>query len=318
MKRAFLFFIILLLGCPAIVRAQIDARYSQYFMTLGYYNPAYAGTSEKLNAMAIHKQQWAGFSGAPKSFFVTADMPFSFAKTNHGIGAAFYSDQAGLFRNTVVGLQYAYKHKLFGGVLSGGFQLGLANMSFDAEGIYIPDISESPDHTLDDEAIPQTSDNGMGLDVNFGLFYTHTKFYVGLGVIHFTESEIELDENISTYIPRTYNFTGGYNIQLSNPLFELQPSVFLMTDMQFMSADITARLVYNKMFNGGFSWRVNESVILLLGANIKNFQAGYAYDFPTTAIRKGTAGSHELFLRFSMNLKKTKTGQYRHKSVRIL
>ena len=32
------------------------------------------------------------------------------------------------------------------------------------------------------------------------------------------------------------------NIQLKNPLIELQPSVFLLTDMQSFHADITARL----------------------------------------------------------------------------
>ena len=37
---------------------------------------------------------------------------------------------------------------------------------------------------------------------------------------------------------------GGYNIQLKNPLIELQPSVFLLTDMQSFHADITARLEY--------------------------------------------------------------------------
>ncbi|MCC8197801.1 MAG: type IX secretion system membrane protein PorP/SprF [Tannerellaceae bacterium] len=317
MKRAILFFIVFI-SCSDMVWAQIDAQFSQYFIALGYYNPAYAGTSDKLNTLAMYRQQWAGIEGAPKSFFITADMPFSFKNTKHGVGVTVYNDQAGLFRHTVIGLQYAYKYKLFGGVLSGGIQLGMANLSFDADGIYIPDISESPDHTMEDEAIPTSNENGMGLDMNAGLFYSHRKFYVGVGIMHLSEAEIGLDENISTYIPRTYNFVGGYNIQLRNPLIELQPSVFLKTDMQYMSADITARLIYNKMFNGGLSWRVNESVILLLGANIKNFQAGYAYDFPTTAIRKGSSGSHELFLRFSMNLKKTKTGQYRHKSVRIL
>mgnify|MGYP001214569521 FL=1 len=72
---------------------------------------------------------------------------------------------------------------------------------------------------------------------------------------------------------------GGYNIQLKNPLIELQPSVFLLTDMQSFHADITARLEYNKMFNGGFSYRVNESVGIMFGVKLGRFHAGYAFDF---------------------------------------
>ncbi len=72
------------------------------------------------------------------------------------------------------------------------------------------------------------------------------------------------------------------------------------------------------MFNGGFSWRVNESVILLLGAKIGSFQVGYAYDFPTTPLFKATSGSHELIVSYKLKLKKSKSGKNRHKSVRIL
>ena len=109
-------------------------------------------------------------------------------------------------------------------------------------------------------------------------------------------------------------------ILFRNPLYELQPSVFLKTDMQSFQADITARLFYNKMFNGGFSWRVNESLILLLGAKIGSFQVGYAYDFPisTIPILKATSGSHELVVSYKLKLKKSKSGKNRHKSVRIL
>ena len=140
----------------------------------------------------------------------------------------------------------------------------------------------------------------------------------GAVVTRISEPELALTENVYSYIGRAYNLTGGYNIQLRNPLYELQPSVFMKTDMQSFQTDITARLVYNKMFNGGLSWRVNESVVLSIGALIGGFQVGYAYDFPTSAILKGSTGSHELMIRYKLKLTKTKTGKNKHKSVRIL
>lgn len=297
------------------IRAQYDSQLSQYFMAMGYYNPAYAGVREDLNLLALSRLQWIGIEGAPKSFFIHADMPFKLGKTNHGVGLLIFTEGIGLFQNTHVNLQYAYKQKLLGGTLSAGLQFGLVNQSFNGEKVFYP---TSQFHQQQDQAIPNVQVSGMGMDIGAGLYYTHKKFYVGLGVTHLNKAEVRLDEYSSMYLSSTYNLTGGYNIQLRNPLYELQPSVFLKTDIQSFQADITARLVYNKMFNGGFSWRVNESVILLLGAKFGSFHVGYAYDFPTTPILKGTSGSHELMVSYKLKLKKSKSGKNKHKSVRIL
>lgn len=307
--------VVLCCTCAGIVRAQYDARLSQYFMAKPYYNPAVAGATEDLNILALARLEWVGMSGAPMSFFVTSDMPLNIGKTQHGIGLAVYTESIGLFMNTHVGAQYAYKHKLFGGVISGGLQIGLVNQSFDGSKV---EMVESEFHQETDAAIPTEQVSGMGLDLNFGIYYNHKRFYAGFGMTHLTQPELQLDENAYTYIGRSFNLMGGYNIQLRNPLIELQPSVFLLTDMQSFHADITARLEYNKMFNGGISYRVNESVGVMFGVKIGRFQAGYAYDFPITALGRASSGSHELCLRYAMKLNKTKTGKNRHKSVRIL
>jgi len=315
MRRPLLFTIVLLLTCVSLTRAQYDVRLSQYFQAKPYYNPASVGATEDLNILALARMEWVGIKGAPLSFFAMADMPLTLGKTQHGVGVVLLTESIGLFQNTHVGLQYAYKQKLFGGTISGGFQIGLVNQSFDGSKV---EMVESEYHQQTDEAIPTSQVSGMGFDMNFGLFYTHKKFYAGIGMAHLIEPELQLGENAYSYIGRTYNFMGGYNIQLPNPLFELQPSVFLLTDLQSFHTDITARLEYNKMFNGGVSYRVNESVGILFGVKIGRFQAGYAYDFPITALGQATSGSHELYVRYSLKLKKTKTGKNRHKSVRIL
>lgn len=313
--KKYLLSVVLLVSCVVGMRAQYDSQLSQYFMAMGYYNPAYAGVTGDLNLLALSRLQWIGIEGAPKSFFINADMPLKIKKTNHGIGLVVFTEGIGLFQNTHVNLQYAYKQKLFGGTLSIGVQFGMVNQSFDGEKVFYP---TSQFHQQEDQAIPLTQVSGMGLDINAGLYYTHKHFYLGIGATHLNKTEIQLDEYSYMYLTSTYNLTGGYNIQFRNPLFELQPSVFLKTDMQSFQADITARLEYNKMFNGGFSWRVNESVILLLGAKIGRFRVGYAYDFPTTPLLKGTSGSHELVVSYQLKLKKSKSGKNRHKSVRIL
>lgn len=285
-------------------------------MSMGYYNPAFAGQSENLNVLGLHRIQWVGISGAPQSTFVMADMPLRFGKTQHGVGVLFFSESIGLFNNMHIAGQYAYKRKLFGGTLSIGLQAGVVNQVFDGEKALLPEKNKYMNRV--DGAIPLTVVEAMALDLNLGLFYAHEKFYVGLGATHVTEPELQFDDNVYSYVGRALNLTGGYNIQTANPLYELQPSVFLKTDMISFQADITARVIYNKMFNGGVTWRVNESFVLLLGATLGRFQVGYAYDFPYNSLLRASSGSHELMVKFSLKLNKTKTGNYKHKSVRVL
>ncbi|MDR1938865.1 MAG: type IX secretion system membrane protein PorP/SprF [Tannerellaceae bacterium] len=314
MKRLF-FILAVLMTLAGSAGAQYDAQFSQYFMAMGYYNPAFAGTGSDLNILGLLRQQWIGMPGAPQTIFFNADMPFTLGKMNTGVGATLYRETIGLFTNSHISGQFAYKRKLFGGTLSVGAQIGLANIIFDGTQVSMPEDTEY--HDTEDEAIPRSEVNGMALDLNAGIYYTHKKFYVGVASSHILEPQLELEENISTYISRAYNLTGGYNIQLKNSLFELQPSVFMKTDMQSFQVDVTARAVYNKMFSGGLSWRGYEAVVML-GASFENVEVGYTYDFPTGPLLKASSGSHEVMIRYKIKLNKGKTGNYRHKSVRIL
>jgi type IX secretion system PorP/SprF family membrane protein len=163
--------------------------------------------------------------------------------------------------------------------------------------------------------------NGKGLDFAAGLFYSTDKYYVGIASMHLLAPTISMDENMEIQVERIYNLSAGYNIQTKNPLFDLQPSLFVQTNLQMAVGDITARIVYNKMYNGGLGVRINDmagvnAVILYLGATMKGVRLGYAYDFPTSVISK--MGSHELMLSYRIELEKPKGKQNKHKSVRIL
>ncbi|MDR0995468.1 MAG: PorP/SprF family type IX secretion system membrane protein [Tannerella sp.] len=298
-------------------RAQWDAWFSRYDLAMGYYNPGYAGVNGDLEVTALMKQQWIGIPRAGRPFLGQADLPLTLSNTKLGIGALLFTEPIGLFNNTLVALQLAYKHKLFGGMLSLGLQPGFASTSFDGTKVDLIG-GKSPDHVAEDDAIPTTSVSGTTFDLSAGLYYTRKQFYFGLASMHLMEPQMELDENIYTYIPRSYNLTAGYNIQIKHTLFELRPSAFMMTDGQSFLADITGRVAYNKLFNFGISWRVNTSLVFLLGATIGNVEVGYAYDLPTSPLLRGSSGSHEVVLRYRINLDKGKNGNYKHKSVRIL
>lgn len=84
------------------LRAQVDAQFSQYWALPNYYNAGAVGQGDKLNIRAGSRQQWVGMPGAPKTFFVSAEMPFRFFKLKSWSRAG--NDQ----RNTWSVLEYDY------------------------------------------------------------------------------------------------------------------------------------------------------------------------------------------------------------------
>lgn len=325
MKRIVLL-LVLIIGCICMVQAQSDAQFSQYNMALGYYNPASAGRSGDLDVIALYRMQWLGWEVSPKILFINANMPFKFMKKEHGIGVVVTSDNASSqYKYLTAGLQYAFLKKIGKGTLRVGTQLGMMSISTGSDNMITPSDSTG-DGTSGgnggDEAIPTSKTESKVFDMNLGVYYATDKWYVGAAVMHLLEPEID-DENLLTYVSRGYNFIGGYNIRFENSLFELQPSVFVQTNFNITKADLTAKAVYAKKYSAGLSWRLSDSqagndVVLLLGAVFGKIEGGYAYDIPVSKFGKGSMGSHELFLKYRLQLNKPKTGKSKHKSVRIL
>ncbi|MDR2763528.1 MAG: type IX secretion system membrane protein PorP/SprF [Tannerella sp.] len=310
--------------CVIRVQAQSDAQFNQYFSVVGYYNPAYVGTAGGLNVSGMYNLQWLGMENAPKTMVLTADMPWKYGKSEHGLGIVAYNETLGLDKNLYTSAQYAFKKKIGKGMLSIGIQAGLVNMAFDGSGIYIPDDEDETHQPPEsDEAMTAAQADAMGLDLSAGLFFSTGKFHIGLASTHLLEPKLELNENLDRKINRGYNLMAGYNIQLKNPLLELQPSVFAQSNLQMVSTDVTLRAVYNKKYNGGIGGRVSDNgkmsaAILYFGMTIKGFRIGYAYEFPVSALIRTSAGSHELMATYRLNIEKSKGNRNRHKSVRIL
>jgi hypothetical protein len=83
--------------------------------------------------------------------------------------------------------------------------------------------------------------------------------------------------------------------------------------------DVSLRLVYSNMLWGGLSWRKGESMIFMLGGHFKMIEVGYAYDIPVFSdLMRATYGSHELFIKYDMDLNLKKGSKGKYKSVRLL
>lgn len=313
--RKYLILTLVLIMSLSRLYAQSDAQISQYWALPGYINPSALSLNDNLNVAALTRMQWTEISNSPTTFFITAEMPFKLFKKNQAAGIILINDKAGLFSNTSFALQYAYKMKMEEHNLSLGLRLGGSTQGFNGSKVEIPN---TPDHNSSDAAIPSTDVSAMAFDLGFGAYYQYKGLHAGFSVAHLSAPEIELDEKSYIKLERTYYLTGGYNIELRNPLYELQTLFLVKTDMIFWQEEIDAILSYNKMFFGGLGYRFGDALKVYLGVEIKGVRLNYTYDVSTSAMARVSSGSHELSASYNIKLDLSGKSKNKHKSIRIL
>ena len=309
-RRILLLTVVLLTMLEA--KAQYDPSFSHYWAMEPSFNPAAVGKEQKLNVAGAYNMTLTGFEHNPKTMYIGADMPLYLMGAYHGVGLQVVNDEIGLFSHKKVGVQYAYKHKLLGGMISIGVQAGLLSENFNG--------SEVDTEMDGDDAFAKSEVTGTGFDFAAGLYYTHRNWYVGVSSQHLTAPVVELGETNELEIARSYYFTGGYNIRLRNPFLTIQTSVLGRTDGVAYRGDISARLKYThekRVMYAGLSYSPTNSVTLLIGGYFHGIMLGYSYEAYTSAISLGN-GSHELFVGYQTDINLFKKGRNRHQSVRIL
>lgn len=151
-----------LLAGVLCTRAQYDPSFSHYFDMESSFNPAAVGKQAKLNVTAAYALDMAGFEHNPRTMYLAADMPFLLFNHQQGVGVSLMNDQIGLFTHQRLSLQYAYKKKIWGGMMSFGLQGSMLSESFDGSKV---DAEESGD-----PAFATTNVEGSGMDFALGLY----------------------------------------------------------------------------------------------------------------------------------------------------
>lgn len=321
MKKS-IFFLMWAIILNLVVYGQQDPQYTNnMFFKLGV-NPGYAGADNAIHGIILNRYQWAGFEGAPKTLVFSADAAIRAFGAPGGIGVNVISDELGYEKNTHVNINYAYRTSLDIGDLGIGAALGAVNKSIvgDAEWRTPENVGSGDDiwtQPGSDPGIPQGEVSQVAFDVGLGLYLSSNKYYAGVSVTHLNQAEIKYDETAEGYLTRHYYLSGGYNIKMPDPLFEVRPSVFFKSDLASWQLDLNTNIVFDDRFWGGFTYRVKDAVALLLGMEMENgLRFGYSFDLVTSSMRHYGFASHEVFVSYSLNLEKNRSQKY--KSIRFL
>ena len=302
--------------------AQSDAAFSHFWVGKGYYNPAVAGEINAIHMNVGSRMQWVDFKHAPMNFYVTVDAPYKLMGQKLGVGVKAEYERIGLFSDTRIGAQVAYKRKLGKRmVLSVGVQPGVFSQTFRGT------EANPPQEEGNDDAIPKQDVSGTVFDANVGVFFSHPRFWAGISVTHVTSPTIELKvsrqstdkNNIFMFnVSRGYNFMAGGNIPINNTLFEIQPSAMFFMVQKAWTAQVATLVRYNRMLNIGAGYRWKDAVTAYIGVNLKDAYIGYAYDYPVSAISRATFGSHEVFVTYNVKLENREKNKNKQKSVRLM
>lgn len=293
--------------------SQVDPHFSLFEYSQNVYNPGAAGSNNAMCVTSLHRQQWVGFKeGRPITSLFSFDMPLI---NILGVGLNIQQDIIGFQKDLDVNVNLAYRLELDPGMLGIGLGLGVINRSINGDWRTSGSLEGQPVYL--DPNIPHM-ESKTTFDMNFGASFVGDKFWVGISSTHLLRPVIKYDIDNPSYISRHYYLTGGYEYSLPNPSFDLIGTAMVQSDGSTIEAQINGKLVYNKSFWGGLSYRYSDAIVPMIGVHLINgLSFAYSYDVNLSKIGARTSGSHELMVRYCFNLSTDKTPG-RHRGVRRL
>ncbi|WP_276167612.1 PorP/SprF family type IX secretion system membrane protein [Zobellia alginiliquefaciens] len=289
-----LFLLVAMLNCFG----QQDAQFTQYMYNTLAVNPAYAGSRDVLGVSLLHRSQWVGLDGAPSTQTFNIQGPYN---DKVGLGFSIVHDEIGnnTNQNTNFNLAFSYslptseKYQLSFGVTAGGH---LLNVDFNKLRNYSASLAPSVENELYKKFSP---------NIGAGVYFHSNKFYIGLSVPDFLETEHfqDPDNNNSIIASERMNFylISGYVFDLNSSL-KFKPAYLVKAVAGApLQVDLSANFLLNEKFTLGAAYRLDAAVSALFGFQMgKQFMLGLAYDRETSSLG-GTQfndGSFEIFLRY--------------------
>lgn len=301
MKINYKLFYLLILVISTTVYSQQDAQYTQYQYNTVSINPAYAGTRGVLNVVGLHRSQWVGLEGAPRTQTLAIHSPIGYGRV--GLGGSVVHDEIGPSQETYFNLDFSYtiptskEGKLSFGLKAGG---RLLDVDFTKLSAFEGDI------LFDGNNI----ENQFSPNIGIGLYYHTNKLYLGLSAPNLIETKHFEVENQNTSFTsglakERVNYYGiaGYTFDLNQDI-KFKPA--LLTKLVFgapLQVDLSANFLFYEKFTLGAAYRWSAAVSALVGFQVsESMLIGFAYDKETTELgnTQFNDGSFELFLRFEL------------------
>jgi len=301
-------FILIMLLIGSLTFGQQLPLFSQYLYNKFLINPAVAGSDGYTSVSLTAREQWVGYSGAPRTFsfsWQTRILKKSFILKQSsvrrqifrpksdgkvGLGAYIFSDKNGLIQRT--GFQVAYAYHMW---LQKSTQLSFG-LAFTG---YYYKIDETQINFEDPNEPWMNNNLRRGIfvpDVTFGAYLLNAKYSLGFSADQLSEAAAKIGgpayKNFT--MSRQYYLFGSYDLNIWSSTI-IQPSFLLkMSEQLKPQADVGASYIYNQGFWVGLAYRTSGALIANVGVKFQNMFFGYAYDYTLQEIQSITYGTHEI------------------------
>ena len=276
--------------------AQQDPMFTQYMFNTLSINPAYAGSADRLSAVALHRSQWVNFKGAPTTQTLTVHSPLK--NENISIGGSVVNDSHGPVKQTGIYLDASYR--IF---------MGNKRLAFGLKGgtnFFSANLLDLNTYTADDNTFAANIKGKPLPNFGAGVMFYSKRFYVGASVPKLLTNKL-LDGDLPD-IANMNNKESRHAFLIAGAVFDIsyytkfKPTILIKAVSGApIGAEVTAQfLFYDKLWVGAM-YRWTDAAGLLLQYEINNrFKIGYAYDYTLSDIRKYSDGSHEVMLGFDL------------------
>tara|TARA_R110001583_G_scaffold87485_1_gene228148 strand:+ start:860 stop:1795 length:936 start_codon:yes stop_codon:yes gene_type:complete len=279
--------------------SQQDAQYTQYMYNMSVINPAYTtNTIGIVNVGGLHRTQWVGVIGSPKSSNIFLHTPIN---DKIEIGFSLINDNIGnIVKENNLFADFAYKLDLEEyGNLSFGLKTGVTFFDVNFNDL----VLESGDVFTDADFAENI--NQSFFNIGAGIYFNTDNYYIGFSIPTILKAK-HLDRNNGKYQgteqPHIF-LTGGYVYKI-NELFKLKPA-FMAKSVKGapLTIDLTANVLYNNRVEFGIGYRFNDAFTGLFNIRATpELRIGYAYDHTISNLGPFSSGSHELFILYDFDI----------------
>ncbi|MFC2102266.1 type IX secretion system membrane protein PorP/SprF [Bacteroidota bacterium] len=281
------------------VNAQQDPIFTQYMYTKLEFNPAYAGSRDALAVDMLTRFQWVGVEGAPRTICLTAHTPLR--NPHIGLGFYMYRDALGPTVDYNVMASFAYRILFPTSKLAFGVSAGIKYYNIDWNLLHPKDPG--------DQLLVNDASNRVVPDVDFGIYYSHSRYYAGISVKHLLQNQLVVSStspnnevNFTRLRASFYGIAGG-SVPLADKFMFLPSLLVKYVDNAPLQVDLNARFLLFDILTLGVGYRTSNAIGLLVGVDVgKGFSVGYSYDIWFNALRSHNSGSHEIRISFETDL----------------
>jgi type IX secretion system PorP/SprF family membrane protein len=292
MKKIFILISIL---WASYAQAQDEAVFNQYTITPSLVNPGATGFDEAMKVSLHFRNQWTGFTGAPRNIAMNLNGPIG---DKLGLGVMLNSESAAAGSRLRGQINYGFRFKI------NEFKMGIG-LSTQLQRVSLSDkILVDPKYQAGDPLAERAIDGENYFDASAGFYGSYNdRFLVGFSALNLIQQRLGAVANPKNKDKglNYYTFMLGYKYKTE--LYTLTPSMMLrsakdapfMVDVNLMGNFLEDRLVVGASYRAGTGGVVGFTG----GTKINNIQIAYTFDFGFSGLQKYSGGTHEMTLAYT-------------------